>query len=353
MKKAFFGFAIVFASLAFESSTFGSSLRRMGGEAGPTPVLNPGASMFSVITAKTSGISASRRHVSKNTKRGRESKPNVYSKIFSTDAINIQVTRAQELCNEIPPEMKGIPISEDPDFSLYCQYHKDPEFLPKIYTAFSHLTGPADNNHDSFKGGFSFQFMVDVEKGENHSKYLYWLMQYRSSMRIKLYQIVPKSDPRRKEVYTRATAALFSEEDINSFSSAFVRHMLAELASTSHTPEEFVLSASSNCLMYGYLDGKYFSKDYSDYTIFNAELKELESRIKTNKIEPKNEANETNQKALTTKAAREIGFDEGKKNKTIEIARNLISMDLSIDQIKAATGLTEEEIESLKSIVTV
>jgi hypothetical protein len=349
MKKAFFGFAIVFASLAFESSTFGSSLRRMGGGTGSNPVLiNPGASMFRVITATTSEISASRRHVSKNTKRDRESKPNVYSKIFSTDAINIQVTRAQELCNEIPPEMKGIPISEDPDFSLYCQYHKDPEFLPKIYTAFSHLTGPADNNHDFFKGGFSFQFMVDVEKGENHSKYLYWLMQYRSFMRIKLYQIVPKSDPRREEVCTRATAALFSEEDINSFSSAFVRHMLAELASTSYTPEEFVLSASSNCLMHGYLDGKYFSKDYSDHTIFNAELKELESRIKTNKIEPKNEANETNQKALTMRSAREIGFDEGKKNKRIEIARGMLAKKMDISLIAELTGLTEDEINELK-----
>lgn len=349
MKKTFLGFAIVFASLAFESSTFGSSLRRMGERAGSNPVLNAGASMFRVITATTSEISPSRRHVSKSTKRDRESKPNVYSKIFSTDAIKIQATRAQELCNEIPTEMKGIPISEDPDFSLYCQYHKDPEFLPKIYTALSHLTGSADNNQDSFKGGFSFQFMVDVEKGENHSKYLYWLMQYRSFMRIKLYQIVPKNDPRREEVCTRATAALFSEEDINSFSSAFVRHLLAELASANHTPEEFVLSAPSNCLVYGYLDRKYFSKDYDDYTIFNEELKELETRIKANKIEPKNEALPSSQTALDSKTTQKSkAFEEGKKEMTLKIARGMLKDRMPITTIVKYTGLTADEINALR-----
>lgn len=348
MKKTFFGFTIFFASLVFESSTFGSSLRRIG-ESGSNPALNARASMFRVITATTSKISAGRRYSSKNIIRDREFKPNVYSKIFSTDAINIQVTRAQELYHEIPPEMKGIPISEDPDFSLYCQYHKDPEFLPRIYTALSHLTGSADNNHDSFKGGFSFQFMLDVEKEENHSKYLYWLMQYRSFMRIKLYQIVPKSDPRREEVCTRATAALFSKEDINSFSSAFVRHLLAEQASTNYTPEEFVLSAPSNCLIYGYLDGKYFSKDYDDYTIFNEELKELETRIKANKIEPKNEALPSSQKALDSKTTQKSkAFEEGKKEMTLKIARNLKSMKMTIEQIKTATGLSEEEINELR-----
>jgi V8-like Glu-specific endopeptidase len=40
--------------------------------------------------------------------------------------------------------------------------------------------------------------------------------------------------------------------------------------------------------------------------------------------------------------------DKGEKTKTIEIARNLKSMNLTIEQIKTATGLSEEEINAIQ-----
>ncbi|MDP3935848.1 MAG: trypsin-like peptidase domain-containing protein [Alphaproteobacteria bacterium] len=42
------------------------------------------------------------------------------------------------------------------------------------------------------------------------------------------------------------------------------------------------------------------------------------------------------------------GIIEGEKAKAVEIARNLKSMNLTTDQIKAATGLTEDEISAIK-----
>jgi len=39
--------------------------------------------------------------------------------------------------------------------------------------------------------------------------------------------------------------------------------------------------------------------------------------------------------------------DRGKRIEKIEIARNLIEMNLSLDQIVKATGLTYEEVENL------
>jgi predicted transposase/invertase (TIGR01784 family) len=44
----------------------------------------------------------------------------------------------------------------------------------------------------------------------------------------------------------------------------------------------------------------------------------------------------------------EKGMAEGEKIKAFEIARNLKLINLSIQQIKAATGLTEDEIDSIK-----
>ena len=45
---------------------------------------------------------------------------------------------------------------------------------------------------------------------------------------------------------------------------------------------------------------------------------------------------------------KEEGRAEGMSQRSLEIARNLLSLGLSIDQITQATGLTEEEIELLK-----
>ena len=41
------------------------------------------------------------------------------------------------------------------------------------------------------------------------------------------------------------------------------------------------------------------------------------------------------------------GLMEGKKNKAIEIAKNLLEMDMPIDAIMKATGLPHEEIVKL------
>ena len=42
------------------------------------------------------------------------------------------------------------------------------------------------------------------------------------------------------------------------------------------------------------------------------------------------------------------GMKQGMKQRSLEIARNLLSLGLPVDQITQATGLTEEEIKQLK-----
>ena len=45
--------------------------------------------------------------------------------------------------------------------------------------------------------------------------------------------------------------------------------------------------------------------------------------------------------------AREQGIEYGEKNRNCEIAKNLVSLDIPIDKIIEATGLSEEEINKL------
>ena len=46
--------------------------------------------------------------------------------------------------------------------------------------------------------------------------------------------------------------------------------------------------------------------------------------------------------------ARDKGFDAGKKESVLETARNMLKKKLAINLIKACTGLTKEEINSLR-----
>ena len=46
---------------------------------------------------------------------------------------------------------------------------------------------------------------------------------------------------------------------------------------------------------------------------------------------------------------REEGRSEGEKIKAIEIAKNLLSMNLDVEVIAKATGLNEQEITGIKS----
>lgn len=46
--------------------------------------------------------------------------------------------------------------------------------------------------------------------------------------------------------------------------------------------------------------------------------------------------------------ARQQGREEGRQDKAVEVAEKLISLGLPLGQIAAATGLGEEQVESLK-----
>ena len=46
--------------------------------------------------------------------------------------------------------------------------------------------------------------------------------------------------------------------------------------------------------------------------------------------------------------AKNEGICQGAKEKAIETAKNLLSMNLSIENISKATGLSEEEIKNLQ-----
>lgn len=52
---------------------------------------------------------------------------------------------------------------------------------------------------------------------------------------------------------------------------------------------------------------------------------------------------------MSIKGLRERGFNEGKKQKQIEIAKKMLENEFEVDQISNITGLTEEEVNEIKN----
>jgi predicted transposase/invertase (TIGR01784 family) len=80
---------------------------------------------------------------------------------------------------------------------------------------------------------------------------------------------------------------------------------------------------------------EYMSEEEDERKIRNSQLKEARETGLEEGIEKGH------------KEGIEEGKQEGSKEKSMEIARNLLKMNLSIEQIKEATGLTEQEIKIL------
>lgn len=88
-----------------------------------------------------------------------------------------------------------------------------------------------------------------------------------------------------------------------------------------------------------YLQTAVFNRLFSEAEIAKftrAELREYEDSLKAYR-DIKNSLD----------SAEEKGRAEGKKDKAIEIAKNLLEMDIPIDAIMKATGLSSEEIRNI------
>lgn len=243
---------------------------------------------------------------------------------LSTPETQVSVSRAKNLdFSDDHGKYKWLPISHDADYSAYMHARSDLTFVPRFYTALTHLTGATDSDFDPFKGSFSFKFLLYVEKSGEISKYIYWPMQYRSFMRLYLYQQVPLKDSRQEGVYTPPTEYLFSKEDISEFSHKFSERLLTCLTTSGYTPKPFCIQAPSNLFISGYLDKKYFANHYADQDQYDSDLKLFEKYIED--------------------------WEEGQAEGARQVALRMLNKNLDIQLIQELTGLNEDEIRALQN----
>jgi hypothetical protein len=164
---------------------------------------------------------------------------------------------------------KLIPIKNSAYFFVAKWLDREPHVLPKLYTAFTHLTGPSDSQYDDYS--YSFMFELHVRKNDMNNKYVYHVYHYRSYIEFSVYQIVPKIDLRDVNIMHQPNDQLFSNDDICYFSDYFCGYVLGYMEGVAHTPSPFVKCSDSNLLLFGYFDNEYFIKQYDDYDQYAAE----------------------------------------------------------------------------------
>ena len=159
---------------------------------------------------------------------------------------------------------KLIPIKNSAYFYFSLQLNTDPLKLPKLYAALSHYTGDSDNNYYDYKGSFSFMFELRVEKEGTISKFVYHMYHYRSYIEFSIYQVVLQNDARNPDHYHAPDEKILADNDISILSSSFCNQLIKQIEAEQYTPPPFVKYSDSNLILFGYLNGEYFYRDYED-----------------------------------------------------------------------------------------
>lgn len=187
----------------------------------------------------------------------------IFSNILTELTITIERISIKDNKNAFK-NFKLIPIQNSAFFYFDMKISKNPLMLPKLYAALTCLAGPSDNSYDHFKGSYSFTFKLEVNKNNNISQYYYHIYHYRSYIEFSICHITSNSDPREEIIYHQPDDKLFSNDDICYFSNYFCHYALGYAKGFKYKPIPFVKYSNSNLLLFGYLDGKYFFKEYND-----------------------------------------------------------------------------------------
>jgi hypothetical protein len=196
---------------------------------------------------------------------------------FTTDLI---ITAERMVYNDLR-DCKLIPISNSA-FAVVSSVLNDDFNLQHIYVGLTQLTGHGDDMYDDYKGSFSFAFKLNVKKPNYETEYFYHVMHYRSYIEFFVHEIAPKDDLRDENIMHQASAQRFSDQDIRMFSYCFLK--LAVMSIDVNVIEPFVKFTDSNLILFGYLDNKYFYKQFDNYEEYHNTKLVLEQQLQEDKI---------------------------------------------------------------------
>ncbi len=184
-------------------------------------------------------------------------------------------------------ELRRSSLAIDDDYGFYMRFElyrrgKESDLnLAQIYTALKHLCGESGSSFDDWKCSFSFPFALEVRKAGKKFDYLLNVVDYRGSVEFNLRKpIAPDDEKYDKDARMKIHQPFeeeFSREEINQFIALFYGYLAGYFKSVSKYHDEFFFRfISSNHVLYGYRDGRFFEEEIESEEKFEAAIAALE-----------------------------------------------------------------------------
>ncbi len=171
-------------------------------------------------------------------------------------------------------------VHEDYMHLMWLARDKDAIFgnLSKMYVALYTLFGQSGGYYDSWKGSFSFPFLI-LKVGDEEFGYIMNAFHYRSSIEFRLSKLIHVDDDRLRRDVLHNPFDDFSKEEKKHFINYFIGFLTGYFRSTHDQYDEFFFqTAESNLIVYGYKDGDFFDNQYEDEEEYGSAIRELEKK---------------------------------------------------------------------------
>jgi hypothetical protein len=149
--------------------------------------------------------------------------------------------------------------------------------LSKMYVVLKKRFGESGDCHDSWKGAFSFPFLLYFEKDGKHFNYLLNICNFRSYIEFRLSKLLGAEDENlRKDIYHKPFEEL-SKGDISGLTGYLIGFCTGffESYSEKYHDQFFFKTVESNLIIFGYKDGNFFDDNYHSEEEFSQAIEEL------------------------------------------------------------------------------
>jgi hypothetical protein len=149
--------------------------------------------------------------------------------------------------------------------------------LAEFYVAFKEIFGESGSCFDDWKGAFAFPFEVAVFKEDAVYCYVLNVINWRDTVEFNFRKVLPPDERGfERAVIHPPFAAEFSTDEMNTlvaFLYGYVEGALRVIRR--YYTDEFVRQVSSNLILFGFHQGRFFEEQYDDCAEFGAARKRL------------------------------------------------------------------------------
>lgn len=147
---------------------------------------------------------------------------------------------------------------------------------PKMYVALKKFFGDSGRLFDSWKGSFSFPFLISFQNEMEDFEYILRIYNFRTSIEFKIGKVIHTKDKNLDKLILYKPFREFSKNDINRVISFLVKYLteyFKTIESEYDTP--FFCTVDSNLILFGYKNKIFFEDQFITENKYAAAIEKL------------------------------------------------------------------------------